>query len=116
MGGGVAGRFRRGAHGCHGWRGDGEPRDRGPAGARTPLTARGGSPPDRAGAARWQGALMSDQIPHVPAGRLQPSASYSFTMPLHMPQHGGSFARVAQAIADAEAMLGAIDLVRVESR
>jgi malate dehydrogenase (oxaloacetate-decarboxylating) len=59
---------------------------------------------------------MSDDIPPVAAARLQPSASYSFTMRLHMPQQGGAFARVAQAIADAEAMLGAIDLVRVESR
>jgi malate dehydrogenase (oxaloacetate-decarboxylating) len=49
-----------------------------------------------------------------PAARLQPSASYSFTMRLHMPQRGGVFARVARAIADAEATLGAIDLVRVE--
>src|SRR6266542_1526289 len=58
---------------------------------------------------------MSDQIPNVPAPRLQPSASYSFTMRLHMSQQGGAFATVARAIADAEAMLGAIDLVRVES-
>ena len=36
-------------------------------------------------------------------------------MRLHMPQHGGAFAQIARAIADAEAMLGAIDLVRVES-
>jgi malate dehydrogenase (oxaloacetate-decarboxylating) len=35
-------------------------------------------------------------------------------MRLHMPQQGGAFARVAHAIADAEALLGAIDLVRVE--
>jgi malate dehydrogenase (oxaloacetate-decarboxylating) len=49
-----------------------------------------------------------------PAPRLQPSASYSFTMRLHMPQQGGAFALVARAIADAEALLGAIDLVRVE--
>ena len=46
--------------------------------------------------------------------RLQPSASYSFTMRLHLPQQGGTFARVAGAIADTDAMLGAIDLVRVE--
>ena len=46
--------------------------------------------------------------------RLQPSASYSFTMRLHLPQSGGTFARVAGAIADTDAMLGAIDLVRVE--
>ena len=54
---------------------------------------------------------MSEETPR----RLQPSASYSFTMRLHLPQHGGAFARVAHAIADADAMLGAIDLVRVES-
>ena len=58
---------------------------------------------------------MSDEASNVSARRLQPSASYSFTMRLHMPQHGGAFARIARAIADAEAMLGAIDLVRVES-
>jgi malate dehydrogenase (oxaloacetate-decarboxylating) len=59
---------------------------------------------------------MSDETPTAPAARLQPSASYSFTMRLHAPQQGGAFARVAQTIADADAMLGAIDLVRVESR
>jgi malate dehydrogenase (oxaloacetate-decarboxylating) len=58
---------------------------------------------------------MSDENPARGAARLQPSASYSFTMRLHLPQQGGAFARVAEAIADAEAMLGAIDLVRVES-
>jgi malate dehydrogenase (oxaloacetate-decarboxylating) len=54
---------------------------------------------------------MPDEI-HSP--RLQPSASYSFTMRLHLPQQGDAFARVADAIAGADAMLGAIDLVRVE--
>src|ERR671935_857739 len=54
---------------------------------------------------------MSDELR---APRLQPSASYSFTMRLHMPQQGGAFALVAQAIAESEALLGAIDLVRVE--
>jgi malate dehydrogenase (oxaloacetate-decarboxylating) len=54
---------------------------------------------------------MSDQTPR----RLQPSASYSFTMRLRMPQHGATFAGVAHAIAETDAMLGAIDLVRVES-
>jgi malate dehydrogenase (oxaloacetate-decarboxylating) len=58
---------------------------------------------------------MSDETPAVPAARLQPSASYSFTMRLHLPQQGGAFAGVAHAIADSEALLGAIDLVRVES-
>ncbi|HEX5780696.1 MAG TPA: NAD-dependent malic enzyme, partial [Solirubrobacteraceae bacterium] len=46
--------------------------------------------------------------------RLQPSASYSFTMRLRLPQQGNSFAAVAQAIAESAGMLGAIDLVRVE--
>src|SRR4051812_49116505 len=45
---------------------------------------------------------------------LQPSASYSSTMRLHLPQHGRVFGAVAQAIGDADALLGAIDLVRVE--
>jgi malate dehydrogenase (oxaloacetate-decarboxylating) len=35
-------------------------------------------------------------------------------MRLHLPQHGDAFARVADAIARSNAMLGAIDLVRVE--
>ena len=58
---------------------------------------------------------MSDETPSMLTPRLQPSASYSFTMRLHMPQSGGAFARVADAIAEAEGMLGAIDLVRVEA-
>jgi malate dehydrogenase (oxaloacetate-decarboxylating) len=36
-------------------------------------------------------------------------------MRLRMPQHGATFAGVAHAIAETDAMLGAIDLVRVES-
>ena len=55
---------------------------------------------------------MADQNPT----RLQPSASYSFTMRLHLPQHGDAFADVARAIAGTQALLGAIDLVRVESQ
>src|SRR5215217_5152121 len=58
------------------------------------------------------GAMQGDE---QPAARLRTSASYSFTMRLHLPQEAGAFARVANAIAEAEAMLGAIDLVRVES-
>jgi hypothetical protein len=49
---------------------------------------------------------MSDQTPTAPAARLQPSASYRFTMCLHAPQQGGAFARVAQTIADADAIAG----------
>jgi hypothetical protein len=54
-------------------------------------------------------------LTNLPAPRLQPSASYDFTMRLHMPQHGGAFAGIARAIADASATVGAIDLIRVES-
>jgi malate dehydrogenase (oxaloacetate-decarboxylating) len=43
-----------------------------------------------------------------------PSASYSQTIRLVIPQRPGSFARVATAIGDAGGILGAIDLVRVE--
>ena len=46
--------------------------------------------------------------------RLQPSASYSFTMRLRLPQQGNAFAAVAHAVAESAGLLGAIDLVRVE--
>jgi malate dehydrogenase (oxaloacetate-decarboxylating) len=59
---------------------------------------------------------MSDETEDVPGPRLQPSASYSFTMRVRMSQQGGAFAGIARAVADAEAVLGAIDLVRVESQ
>ena len=42
------------------------------------------------------------------------SASYSLTIRAVIPHEPGQFARVAAAIGDAEAVLGAIDLVRVE--
>src|ERR671933_1095962 len=45
---------------------------------------------------------------------LQPSASYSITIRLRIPQRPGSFAKVAAAIGNAGAILGGIDLVRVE--
>src|SRR4051795_6087718 len=48
------------------------------------------------------------------AATLQPSASYSFTMRIELPQRAGSFARVAGVIGERGAMLGAIDLVRVD--
>jgi len=35
-------------------------------------------------------------------------------MRLHMSQHGGAFAGIAVVVADAKALLGAIDLGRVE--
>src|SRR5258708_23678264 len=51
-----------------------------------------------------------------PTRRRLPSASYSITMRLHLPQRPDSFAAVAHAIADAGAMLGAVDIVRVAAR
>src|SRR3954451_15955733 len=51
----------------------------------------------------------------APAG-LQPSASYSFTMRIELPQRPGAFAAVASAIGTEGAILGAIDLVRVDGR
>ncbi|MFZ0087858.1 MAG: malic enzyme-like NAD(P)-binding protein [Solirubrobacteraceae bacterium] len=50
----------------------------------------------------------SDDLP------TQPSASYSITMRVRLPQRPGSFARVAAAIGQTGAILGAIDIVRVE--
>jgi malate dehydrogenase (oxaloacetate-decarboxylating) len=46
--------------------------------------------------------------------RLNPSASYSITMRVHLQQVPGSFAGAAAAIAQTGAILGAIDIVRVE--
>src|SRR4051794_7117112 len=51
----------------------------------------------------------------APSG-LQPSASYSFTMRIDLPQRPGSFATVAGAVGSEGAILGAIDLVRVDGR
>jgi malate dehydrogenase (oxaloacetate-decarboxylating) len=50
----------------------------------------------------------------APAG-LQPSASYSFTMRIELRQLPGAFAQVAAAIGTEGAILGAIDLVRVDA-
>jgi malate dehydrogenase (oxaloacetate-decarboxylating) len=44
----------------------------------------------------------------------QPSASYSITMRVRIPQQPGAFGRVASAIGETGGILGAIDLVRVE--
>ena len=55
----------------------------------------------------WMSSLQA------PPG-LQPSASYSFTMRIELRQLPGSFAQVAAAIGDEGAILGAIDLVRVD--
>jgi malate dehydrogenase (oxaloacetate-decarboxylating) len=50
--------------------------------------------------------------PVVPA--LHPSASYSITMRVRLQQQPGAFARVAAAIGETGAILGAIDIVRVD--
>jgi len=46
---------------------------------------------------------------------VHPSASFSATLRVHLDNRPGSFARLASAIGEAEGLLGAIDLVRVES-
>jgi hypothetical protein len=56
---------------------------------------------------------MSEEVSNVLAPGLQSSASYGFTMRLHMPQQGGAFARIARAIADAEAMLAIAEATSV---
>jgi malate dehydrogenase (oxaloacetate-decarboxylating) len=45
---------------------------------------------------------------------VQPSASYSVVMRVRLPQRPGSFGQVATVIGETGAILGAIDLVRVE--
>jgi malate dehydrogenase (oxaloacetate-decarboxylating) len=54
-------------------------------------------------------------VPGEPTPVLQPSASYSITMRVRQLQQPGAFARVAAAIGETGAILGAIDLVRSES-
>jgi malate dehydrogenase (oxaloacetate-decarboxylating) len=49
------------------------------------------------------------------AVQIQPSAAYSITLRVSIPQRPGSFAEVASAIGSAGALIGGIDLVRVES-
>ena len=98
----LAGRFRRRAHGRHGRRGDGESRDRGSAGARTPLTA-----PTAARSAKEPSCPMTSR-PSRPRGcsRRLPTASPCASLPQRAALRAGR-----AAIGDAEAMLGAIDLV-----
>ncbi len=47
---------------------------------------------------------------------MQPSASFSATLRVHLADSPGTFARLAQAVAEAGGSLGAIDIVRVERR
>jgi malate dehydrogenase (oxaloacetate-decarboxylating) len=57
-----------------------------------------------------------DVVPSLAEGAaiVQPSASYSIVMRVRLPQRPGSFAQVATVIGETGAILGAIDLVRVE--
>jgi malate dehydrogenase (oxaloacetate-decarboxylating) len=57
---------------------------------------------------------MPDEIVTAMVGQLRPSPSYSFTVRVSLPQRGGEFARVAHVIAEEQAILGAIDLVRID--
>jgi hypothetical protein len=60
---------------------------------------------------------MSGEIPTGAAARLQPSASHSFTMRLHTCHNRAARSPVSRRRSPTrEAMLSAIDLVRVESR
>ena len=46
---------------------------------------------------------------------LHQSASFSTTLRVRLENHPGAFAALAEAIGEAEGLLGAIDLVRVEA-
>ncbi len=56
---------------------------------------------------------LAGAVPSI-STTLHPSASYSVTMRLRQRQRPGAIARVAAAIGETGAILGAIDLVRVE--
>jgi malate dehydrogenase (oxaloacetate-decarboxylating) len=55
-----------------------------------------------------------DLAPPAIVGR-QPSPAYSMTLRMRFPREPGSFAHVARVITEAGAIMGAIDLVRVEN-
>jgi malate dehydrogenase (oxaloacetate-decarboxylating) len=55
--------------------------------------------------------MMTEHVEHA---IVQPSASYSIVMRVSLPQRPGSFAHVATVIGETGAILGAIDLVRIE--
>src|SRR3954452_9945430 len=67
---------------------------------------------DNASRAEMRHAVVSPA--HASPPTVQPSASYSITVRIRLPQRPGSFARVATVIGETGAILGAIDLVRVE--
>jgi malate dehydrogenase (oxaloacetate-decarboxylating) len=51
---------------------------------------------------------------HVDAAIVQPSASYSIVIRARLPSRAGAFGQVATSIGDTGAILGAIDLVKIE--
>ena len=58
--------------------------------------------------------VVSSPAEGAGAAIVQPSASYSITIRARLPQRPGAFGQVASAIGETGAILGAIDLVRVE--
>ena len=58
----------------------------------------------------------ASRIGSVAVPALHPSASYGITMRVRQRQRPGAFARVAGAIGETGAILGAIDLVRADER
>jgi malate dehydrogenase (oxaloacetate-decarboxylating) len=68
---------------------------------------------NRPGAPDGGTSVVAAALP-APTSVIQPSASYSITVRVRDPQRPGAFARVAGAIGETGAILGAIDLVRVE--
>jgi malate dehydrogenase (oxaloacetate-decarboxylating) len=75
------------------------------------MTPDGVDPAVAPGGAMSPAAAAASPSP-VPA--VHPSASYSITMRVRLRQRPGAFARVAGAIGETGAILGGIDLVRVE--
>src|SRR4030088_1302580 len=57
---------------------------------------------------------MTTQIETPKLRRLRPSPSYSVTISVRVPERGGEFAEVARVIAEADAVLGAIEVLDVE--
>ena len=59
--------------------------------------------------------MLGDAPRSYVRGMSHPSASFSATIRVRLADHPGTFARFAAAIGEADASLGSIDLVRVES-
>jgi malate dehydrogenase (oxaloacetate-decarboxylating) len=57
---------------------------------------------------------MTTQIETPKLRRPRPSPAYGFTIRVRLPERGREFARIAKAIAEADAVLGAIELLDVD--